>query len=339
MATPAVATPNLAVHRSIYDSYFFRMRTRLMGGKTRIEGPDGRPSMPLLLMAGALAGITTKSSVAPLERIKILFQTQGMRIKSGTANVRYSGVMDAARTILTQEGVRSFWKGNGSNCLRVMPVYALKFGFNDKFKTMVARPGQSVNSLGMPQLVLSGTCAGLFQACITYPLELIRTRLTLGATHGSTYAGVADCARQTLAQEGVRGFYKGLTPTILSGAPYVGLQMSGYELYKRNLAPEIEAATGSQTLAKLVCGAAGGVTAQTLMYPGDTVRRRMQTDGMQGRARVYGSMMDCVRQTVAKEGYRGLFSGLGVNCLRAVPGAGIQFLAYEWFKYVLTGAR
>ena len=47
-----------------------------------------------------------------------------MRIKSGTANVRYSGVMDAARTILTQEGVRSFWKGNGSNCLRVVPVYA-----------------------------------------------------------------------------------------------------------------------------------------------------------------------------------------------------------------------
>ncbi len=328
------------IHRSVFDSYFFRLKERLTGqssSKTSSGNEKGRktpPSMFKLLGAGAAAGATTKTCVAPLERIKILFQIQGMMApKKNTKGYRNIG--HAFKQIYQNEGVLSFWKGNGTNVLRVIPVYALKFGFNDKFKAMVRKPNQE--KLNISQLIVSGTMAGLFQACITYPLETVRTRLTLGRTMGAQYDGIVHCFTTTIRVEGVRGLYKGLGPTILSGAPYVGLQMTFFEVFGRVIVSTMGKpwTEDHNILTKLSTGSLAGITAQTITYPGDTIRRRMQTNGMKGEAKVYSSSMDCLRKIVSKEGVGGLFKGLRVNVIRAIPGAGIQFLAYDTYKKLL----
>ena len=75
---------------------------------------------------------------------------------------------------------------------------------------------------------------------------------------------------------------------------------------------------------KVVCGACAGVVAQTITYPGDTVRRRMQTNGMGGAAKHYTGTIDCITQIVVKEGRAGMFAGYGANLMKSLPGAGIQ---------------
>jgi len=249
---------------------------------------------------------------------------------------KYRNIGQAIRKIYAEEGVLSFWKGNGTNVLRVVPVYALKFGFNDKFKSMVRRPGQQ--ELDISQLILSGTSAGLFQACITYPLETVRTRLTLGSSMGAKYNGIVDCFRTTVRTEGIAGLYKGIGPTIFSGAPYVGLQMTFFEVFgrfSRSFLGEEFTQETFPVLTKLSTGALAGISAQTITYPGDTIRRRMQTNGMKGQKKIYTSSFDCIRKIVASEGYGGFFKGLRVNVIRAIPGAGIQFLAYDTYKRFL----
>ena len=121
--------------------------------------------------------------------------------------------------------------------------------------------------------------------------------------------------------------YKGIVPTLLSGAPYVGMQMSFYEVFKR-FTPKSDSPTVS-ALYSLLPGTSAGVLAQTITYPGDTVRRRMQTDGAGGRPQQYSGLMDCCRQIARKEGIGGFFQGLRTNIIRCIPGAGIQFFAYE----------
>ena len=110
------------IHRSVFDSYFFRLKERLTGqqsnnSKTSSSGESNTktpPSMFKLLGAGAAAGATTKTCVAPLERIKILFQIQGMMApKQNTKGYRNIG--HAFKQIYQNEGVLSFWKGNGTN--------------------------------------------------------------------------------------------------------------------------------------------------------------------------------------------------------------------------------
>lgn len=82
-------------------------------------------------------------------------------------------------------------------------------------------------------------------------------------------------------------------------------------------------------------GAMAGLAAQTVTYPGDTVRRRMQTNGAGGSARVYKNSIDCTVKMLKNEGLKGFFKGAWTNTVRCLPGAAIQFAAYEACKKVL----
>jgi hypothetical protein len=80
--------------------------------------------------------------------------SQAMR---GEAVMKYSGTWGTLSTISAEEGFAGLWKGNFANVLRVVPVYALKFSFNDTFKVMVG--GNAAGQLNFSQLLLSGTMA------------------------------------------------------------------------------------------------------------------------------------------------------------------------------------
>lgn len=88
--------------------------------------------------------------------------------------------------------------------------------------------------------------------------------------------------------------------------------------------------------AKMGCGAAAGVTAQTLTYPLDTLRRRMQMNGGPGQAVRYKGYVDCLRKMLQTEGGLSLFRGLGINCVKTVPGAAVHFLAYDLLRLGIT---
>lgn len=285
--------------------------------------------LTLQTVAGAASGALTKTATAPLERIKIIFQVQGMKGKDLVAP-KYTGIMQTIRLVSKEEGALALWKGNGANVLRVIPVYGLKFAFNDTFKAIVAGPQKK--RLTTSELLWVGTLAGLVQTVLTYPLEVVRTRLSLGAEQGGVrYNGIVDCIRQMVRSEGLSSMGKGMLPTIISGAPYTGIQMTTYELMQRASPDE-----GKGVLWNLVNGACAGLVAQTVTYPGDTVRRRMQTNGAGGAARTYTHTGDCVVKMWKNEGVRGFFKGAWTNTVRCLPGAAIQFAAYEFCKKMLN---
>ena len=294
----------------------------------------------LQMAAGAVAGAVAKTATAPLERLKILFQVQGMKGSAELAAPKYTGIAQAFRTVVREEGALALWKGNGANVLRVIPVYGLKFAFNDSLKALVAGPQK--RALDMSQLLWVGTLAGLLQTALTYPLETVRTRLTLGPEQGVRYAGIADCFRQMVRTEGVGGLFKGFGPTMVSGAPYTGIQMTSYEMLKRFTSDPATSGGGSSGagaggafLWSLVNGAVSGLIAQTVTYPGDTVRRRMQNNGAGGAPKVYTNSFHCTAQIWRHEGLAGFFKGSWTNTVRAVPGAAVQFAAYELMKKML----
>ena len=93
-------------------------------------------------MAGAGAGAITKSAVAPLERVKILFQIQGMKGETGSTR-KYRGMMQALRLITKEEGVVALWRPSQG-----APLYF---------------PGCACNITGRTQR----STAGPFRLCIT----------------------------------------------------------------------------------------------------------------------------------------------------------------------------
>lgn len=283
------------------------------------------------ILSGALAGVVAKTATAPLERIKILMQIQGMQ-KTASGVPKYLGVGHALQLVIREEGFRALYKGNGANVLRVIPNYALKFACTDMFKEMVKRPEQSIRDLSSMQVMYAGSIAGLVQIMVSYPLDCVRTRLSLseGLSQGVQYKGIVDCGVQMARSEGISSLFKGIGPTFVSGAPYVGLQMMFYASFK-NILPNDQ--NGNSTMSSsLIAGAIAGLIAQTITFPGDTVRRRMQTNGIGGHPREYKNSFDACVKIAAREGFFGFFHGWTANAVRCLPGAAIQFASYDILK-------
>jgi len=286
----------------------------------------------LQLLSGALSGAITKTVVAPLERLKILFQVQGM-----TKEVKYKNITQSLILIYKEDGLYGYYRGNGANIMRVIPVYALKFAFNDWFRDIARHPGQKDSQMSFNQLMTSGILAGLFQQFITFPLEFLRTRLSISQGFSDTekYRGVIHCAVETYKKEGLFAFYKGIGANLISGAPYVGFQMAFYEVFKRNIPDKIvykDKKYESSVVHKLVCGALAGLVAQTVAYPGDTVRKRMISNGIGGKPKHYKHSLDCIVKIIRNEGVGVMYTGMRTNIVRCIPEAAIQFAAYEYIK-------
>lgn len=274
-------------------------------------------------LAGAISGAVTKTCCAPLERVKIIFQLQGMRNEQSP---KYTGILQTLRTVCKEDGYKGLFKGNSANVIRVAPSYALKFALNDIFRDLIA-PGIAVNQLSNQQLMAAGSLAGLGQIITTYPLDNARTRLAMAAPKGVQFNGIADCFVSTIRHEGFGALYKGIGPTLLSGPIYVGIQMTLYEKFKQ-LMPNDK----HPVLWKLGCGTVAGLCAQSIMFPGDTVRRRMQVNGIRGHKQIYTSSWNAFVSILKKEGIRGFYKGIGTNVVRGIPSATIQFAVYDLIK-------
>lgn len=85
---------------------------------------------------------------------------------------------------------------------------------------------------------------------------------------------------------------------------------------------------------QLGCGSGAAVVAQTLVYPLDTIRRRLQLSRAKGFTADYSGLkaLDCARQMLRTEGFSSFYRGCFVNCLRTTPGMALQFVAYDLIK-------
>lgn len=110
---------------------------------------------------------------------------------------------------------------------------------------------------------------------------------------------------------------------------YAGISFSAYEVLK-GFAPKQSNGQPS-VFWKLFCGGWAGFIAQTVSFPIDTVRRRMQLQGSMNQ-RVYRHSIDCLLQILRQEGPLALFKGVSANLVRSGPNVAIQFTVFEIIK-------
>ncbi|GAA5932469.1 coenzyme A transporter [Sporobolomyces koalae] len=129
-------------------------------------------------LAGGIAGCVAKTSVAPLDRVKILFQTRSPDYAryAGT----WFGVFRASRDIYAETGIRGLLQGHSATLLRIFPYAAIKFMAYERFHAILMPTPEAEDSL---KRFLAGSMAGITTTGITYPLELIRVRLAFEPHH------------------------------------------------------------------------------------------------------------------------------------------------------------
>lgn len=197
------------------------------------------------------------------------------------------------------------------------------------------------SELRMSERFLAGSLAGITSQSIIYPLEVVKTRLTVRKT--GDYNGVGDCVRQLYRAQGLRAFYRGYVPNTIGIIPYAGIDLCVYETLKKFYANKYDTSgnDGNSKNAdqpstpisiRLLCGALSSTCGQLASYPLALIRTRMQARPTHVSETKWWVML---RSIVRHEGVRGLYRGLAPNFLKVIPAVSISYAVYEEARYAL----
>ncbi|KAM3067248.1 coenzyme A transporter [Clarireedia jacksonii] len=317
-------------------------------------------------LAGGLAGSAAKTVVAPLDRVKILFQASNPQFAKYAGS--WSGVIAAMKFIYKDDGTRGLFRGHSATILRIFPYAAIKFLAYEQVRAVFIRGPEQETPW---RRLVSGSLAGVTSVFFTYPLEVIRVRLAFETKKDSRSSLSAICKRiyhevppppaarasaapavlatteaavqAIVPKSGLANFYRGFSATILGMLPYAGISFLTHDTagdilrhpllapYTTLEKPEHYAANKARPLrgwAELLAGGLAGMVSQTSAYPLEVIRRRMQVGGTVGDGRRLP-----IRETAGmiwrEKGARGFFVGLTIGYVKVIPMAAVSFYVYE----------
>ncbi|KAN0014664.1 hypothetical protein ACTFIU_000982 [Dictyostelium citrinum] len=312
------------------------------------------------LLAGGVSGVIAKSTIAPLERVKILYQVKSKKYS-------FNSVYGLMKNIIKNEGLPGLWKGNTATILRIFPYSAIQWTSYDYLKNNFVTDKKS-----SIQIFIAGSVGFSCAILLTYPLDVIRARLALSYSNNNNNnnninnsnniinnnnklnstqttsttttkvlkngIGVANIEKSIdfngyKTKDLFKGLWRGILPTLYGSIPYAGVGYSSFEYFKRIAPNSCRNEKGDVIgIYKLVTGGIAGGLGQTAAYPLDVVRRRIQTTGYgdgTGVDNLKHGTFKTMFSILQKEGIYALFKGISINYIKVIPTNGVAFLTYE----------
>jgi len=324
-------------------------------------------------VAGGLAGCAGKTVVAPLDRVKILFQSHNPHFVKYTGS--WFGVGEAIKDIYRQDGPLGLFRGHSATVLRIFPYAAIKFLAYEQIRAIIIPHKDKETPL---RRLLSGSLAGVTSVFFTYPLEVVRVRLAFETKKDGRSSLRSICkkiynekfadlraktpttaplpgasgtmATAPVVRTGLINFYRGFSPTLLGMLPYAGMSFLTHDtagdvlrserFAKYTTIPQAENAlpTGKpaplRSWAELLAGGVAGLVSQTASYPLEVIRRRMQVGGAVGDGHRL-RISETATLIMRERGFRGFFVGLTIGYVKIVPMTATAFFTYERLKRYL----
>tara|TARA_Y100000591_G_C21810935_1_gene687844 strand:+ start:813 stop:1646 length:834 start_codon:yes stop_codon:yes gene_type:complete len=258
------------------------------------------------LFLGGVSGCISRTIVAPMDKIKILMQHKKTTLPF-TAFLKNN---------VKQEGFLNLWKGNGANLLRIFPFSGLQFVTYDFCKENLFEN----NNTNTNRLICGGI-SGIVATSVTHPVDVIKHRLMCYQNINTFKDATIDIYKENGGK--MRNYFKGYGSTISSLTPFIALNFATFDFLKDNFVKNNE----NKTSTTLMLGGFSALFSQTLCYPLDTIRRRMQNKEI-----VYKNGLDAGKKILKHEGFLSFYKGLLPNILRMVPNTAIRFAIFDYLK-------
>ncbi|KAF9231462.1 mitochondrial carrier protein RIM2 [Melanogaster broomeanus] len=313
-------------------------------------------------VAGGLGGMCGAIVTSPFDVVKTRLQSSLFREKHAPVGMLGGGVATLPqrsggllwnfvetghilRDIYRDESPRALFRGLGPTLIGVIPARSINFFTYGNGKQIIANNfnhGQENSFVHLGAAAIAGVATGT----ATNPIWVVKTRLQLLTSerrHASSLASVASNAtkapvsrlfggsyamiRQIFREEGIRGFYKGLSASYL-GVTEGTIQWVLYERLKR-LSSDTQGRGGLVEWASML-GSAGTAkcVASLITYPHEVLRTRLRQPSVNGVVK-YSGLLQTLRTVIAEEGARSLYGGLSAHLMRVVPNAAVMYSIYE----------
>ncbi|KAF7808856.1 nicotinamide adenine dinucleotide transporter 1, chloroplastic-like isoform X1 [Senna tora] len=287
--------------------------------------------------AGASAGAIAATFVCPLDVIKTRLQVHGL-----PQGQKGSVIVTSLQNIVRTEGFRGMYRGLSPTILALLPNWAVYFTVYEQLKGRL-RSHDGCDHLTTGENMIAAAGAGAATALSTNPLWVVKTRLQTQGMRPDVvpYKSVLSALRRITHEEGLRGLYSGILPS-LAGISHVAIQFPSYEKIKSYIAKrvayqmKISNISENTTVDKLspgnvaIASSISKVVASVITYPHEVIRSRLQEQGQSKNAKArYAGVVDCTRKVFQKESLAGFYRGCATNLIRTTPSAVITFTSYE----------
>jgi len=237
-----------------------------------------------------------------------------------------------AKEIHAKGGVKGFYAGLDAALLRQVVYGTLRLGIYsnaiDYFKKQNADPTTTT----FAQKAQSSFVAGCLGSWVGNPMDLVLVRMqadtSLPAAERRNYSGVGDAFKRIMAEEGMTSLWVGAIPTMIRATALNMSMMMTYDTVKENLT----AMYGNNNPFKIQAASSmlAAINVALITLPFDNIKTKIQKQKpLPCGTMPYKNFMDCFRQSMAKEGAAGFWSGLPTFYFRVGPHAIITLLALE----------
>jgi len=265
--------------------------------KLPVVAPTSQKSpMMAAFMAGSFSGVCSTILFQPLDLMKTRIQTE-----TNSKKLKISSVFGS---VIRNDGILGLWRGLVPSLMRTVPGVGLYFTTAHTLRSKMSSTDPT-SSMMIGFLARSVACTAMI------PVTVVKLRSEVSRKHGN----LATKFSGIYTLEGLRGFTKGLLPTILRDAPFSGIYMMLYDVIKKAECNTYDSA--------LINGVVAGCIASIITHPADVIKTKMQVSS--GTK----SISTACSRILNRYGPRGFFLGLGVRMLRRSLMAGLAWSVYE----------
>ncbi|OMJ78909.1 hypothetical protein SteCoe_21179 [Stentor coeruleus] len=266
---------------------------------------------------GSISGIITASLIQPLDVIKTTILT-----------VNHNFSIPQSRTFIKQQyGLQGYWRGLRPACYKAFIGSGITFYYLEVFKSLISPSNTGFISNSIIAMISRGL------TIITLsPLSIIKVRME--APQGIGYKSVSDGIVRIYTEEGIKGYYRGLTSCLLRDLPFAGLAYGFYELFS-GFFSSLSGIEKPTLVHRAIAGATAGFSATLLTQPFDIIKTRQQFSHMANHSDYkYKSIFDAFVKIYQNEGFAGYTIGLKIRIIERSSAYTIVWVIYEKLKIV-----
>ncbi|QLQ78936.1 hypothetical protein HG537_0B02830 [Torulaspora globosa] len=300
------------------------------------------------IVAGLTTGSITTIVTHPLDLVKIRLQL--LATNSDHLGYRYviSSVQQNAKGDIRRI-VKEVYRGLGINWIGNATAWALYFGLYRASKDLIYELQISGNDRHDDQLkrdadlsswmyLSAGAISGVITSIATNPIWVIKTRImSTSGYEANSYTSAMDGIKRLIRDEGVRGVWRGLMPSLF-GVSQGAIYFMIYDTLKyrfSSLSYQTEDPNRRKTLKNSETFAISSISkiiSVTAVYPFQLLKSNLQSFDAKKKKYTFRNLVRSINQA---EGLSGFYKGLSANLLRAIPSTCITFFLYENIRSII----
>ncbi|XP_071817589.1 mitochondrial substrate carrier family protein ucpB-like [Apostichopus japonicus] len=277
----------------------------------------------------------------PVDVTKVRMQIDGeLKLQKGDLKGAYQqryykGILRGMVSIARDEGMKGLFKGLTPALIREATYSSIRVGSYEPIKRLLGATDPA--NTPFYKKIMAGATAGAIGSIVVVPTDLIRVRFQaegkLEIGQHARYQGFWQALTDIAKTEGLRGLYRGTSPTVQRAMIVTATQVPCYDHAKHTILNHRWMSEGSAL--HITSAMMAGFMVAVTSSPMDVIKTRIMNQQIKGVSKSelrYKSTLDCLVKTLRSEGFNGLYKGFIPNWMRLGPHTIISFFLFEFLR-------